>query len=186
MSNRTWNAVHRRGEVLRAVVEEANARRDGVLPMELPGVAETFGDEFNLIAALQLRWHTRLAGRIERALMEQPMDLESAVLSAWRGTATELVGVRQILDAYSAHPTSEKMADALRTSHRKDWTLMAAMAGRAGVNDDGAERVGRALEEKARVAYDPAALTGLPRHRADTDGARNASILNRLKAHLAA
>ena len=50
MASKTWDSFHHRGEVLRAVVEEANARRDGVLPMELPGVAETFGDEFNLIA----------------------------------------------------------------------------------------------------------------------------------------
>ena len=66
----TWDAFHHRGDVLRSVVEEANARRDGVLPMDLPGVAETFGDETALVAALQLRWHTRLAGRIERSLMD--------------------------------------------------------------------------------------------------------------------
>jgi hypothetical protein len=153
--------------------------------MELPGVAETFGDEFNLIAALQLRWHTRLAGRIERALMEQPMDLESAVLSAWRGAATELAGVRRIIDAYTAHPTSQEMAEALRTSHRKDWTLMAAMAGRASVGDERAERVGRRLEEKARALYDPV-LAPAPRHRAEADGTRHVSLLGRLKAHLAA
>ena len=185
MASKTWDSFHHRGEVLRAVVEEANARRDGVLPMELPGVAETFGDEFNLIAALQLRWHTRLAGRIERALMEQPMDLESAVLSAWRGAATELAGVRRIIDAYTAHPTSQEMAEALRTSHRKDWTLMAAMAGRASVNDERAARVGRRLEEQARAAYDPTAVSE-PRHRAATEVARQPSILSRLKAHLAA
>lgn len=186
MSNRTWDAFHRRGEVLRAVVEEADARRDGVLPMELPGVAETFGDELNLIAALQLRWHTRLAGRIERALMEQPVDLESAVLTAWRGTATELAGVRRIIDAYTSHPTSEEMAKALRVAHGKDWALMAAMAGRASVNDERAEHVGRLLEEQARAAYDPAAASTSPRHRADEVRARDASILGRLKAHLAA
>lgn len=185
MASTTWDSFHRRGEVLRAVVEEANARRDGVLPMELPGVAETFGDEFNLIAALQLRWHTRLAGRIERALMEQPMDLESAVLSAWRGAATELVGVRQILDSYTAHPTSQEMAEALRTSHRKDWTLMAAMAGRASINDERAERVGRQLEEQARAAYNPAAAQ-VGRHRAEIEVPRHPSFLSRLKAHLAA
>jgi hypothetical protein len=185
MASKTWDSFHRRGEVLRAVVEEANARQDGVLPMELPGVAETFGDEFSLIAALQLRWHTRLAGRIERALMEQPTDLESAVLSAWRGTASELAGVRQIIDAYTAHPTSAEMDKALSTAHRKDWALLAAMAGRASVNDDRAERVGRALEEQARAAYNPAATT--PRHRADDDeGTRHASLIDRLKAHLAA
>ncbi len=180
MASKTWDSFHRRGEVLRAVVDETNARRDGVLPMELPGVTETFGDEFNLIAALQLRWHTRLAGRIERALMEQPMDLESAVLTAWRETATELAGVRQVLDAYTAHPTSTEMAEALETSRTKDWTLMAAMAGLASATDERAARVGRRLEEHARAAYNPA-VTPVRRHRGE-----HASLLNRLKAHLAA
>ena len=76
----TWNAFHHRGDVLRDVVAEAEARRDGVLPMELPGVTETFGDAHHLVAALQLRWHTRLAGSIERALLDQPDDPESAVV----------------------------------------------------------------------------------------------------------
>ena len=62
----TWDAFHRRGEVLRNVLEHAETHRDGALPMELPGVAETFGDELTLLGALQLRWHTRLAGAIER------------------------------------------------------------------------------------------------------------------------
>lgn len=68
----------------------ADRRRDGVLPMQMPGVAETFGDELELVAALQLRWHTRLAGTIERELMEEPMDLEAAVVSAaYRPTPAE-------------------------------------------------------------------------------------------------
>lgn len=190
MSTRTWDTVHRRGEVLRAVVDEANARCDGVLPTELPGVAETFADELSLVAALQLRWHTRLAGRIERALMEQPMELEGAVLAAWRATAAELPGVRMILDSCTAHPSSEEMANALRTAHRKDWTLMAVMAGKAGMNDEAAPRVGRTLEEKARATYRPTRTA--PRHRAEPPS-RAATLreqlggrLTKLKAHLAA
>jgi hypothetical protein len=191
MASKTWDSFHRRGEVLRAVADEANARRDGVLPMELPGVAETFGDELSLIAALQLRWHTRLAGHVERSLMEQPMDLESAVLSAWRGAADELPGVRKVLDAYEAHPMSQEMADALRTAHRKDWALMAAMAGKASVNDPSAAGVGRALEERARAAYRP--VSAAPRHRADVESPPSSNLrehiterLTRLKAHIAA
>lgn len=38
----TWNHVHRRGETLRDVVETLDVRRDGVLPVDLPGVAENF------------------------------------------------------------------------------------------------------------------------------------------------
>ena len=30
----TWNTFHHRGEILHTVVDAANARRDGVLPMD--------------------------------------------------------------------------------------------------------------------------------------------------------
>ncbi|HEX4977257.1 MAG TPA: hypothetical protein VFV40_05260 [Nocardioides sp.] len=191
MSKRTWDSIHRRGEVLRAVVDEANARRDGVLPTDLPGVAETFGDELSLVAALQLRWHTRLAGRIERALMDQPMDLETAVATAWRATAEELAGVRMILDSATAHPSSEEMAEALETAARKDWTMLAAMAGKAGPGDPGAPAVGRSVEERARALYRPDRTE--PRHRAEPLPSRGDVLrdqlrgrLTKLKAHLAA
>lgn len=180
MTHRTWDAFHRRGEVLRAVADRADARRDGVLPLDVPGVAETFGDELDLIAALQLRWHTRLSGRIEQALMSQPTDLEHAVLSAWRDTADELAGVRLVLDRAVAEPPSDEVATAMRRAQAKDWSLMAAMAGLAGVADDAAPRVGRDLEERARTAFRPLAA---PRHRA---GDAHGSLMGRLKAALAA
>ena len=177
----TWDTFHRRGEVLRAVIDEANTRRDGVLPTDLPGVAETFADELTLIGALQLRWHTRLSGMIERELTDTPMDLESAVMSAWRLTATELVGVRAILDACEKTPTSEAMATALATAHRKDWALLAAMSGRASAQDGRAAVVGRDLEERARAAYRPT-LGG--RHRSESEADRHKSLFGRLRAHL--
>ena len=180
----TWDAFHRRGEVLRNVLDHAETHRDGALPMELPGVAETFGDETTLLGALQLRWHTRLAGTIERELMGQPMDLESAVMTAWRKTASDLAGVRAILDAYTEAPVSDEMAQMLETAHSKDWTLMAAMAGKASPSDRAAARVGRAIEQKAREAYRPTL-------RPSSGGRRRAvperqSFLDRVKAHLVA
>jgi hypothetical protein len=68
----TWTAFHRSGEVLRAVVETADQRVEGELPLHVAGVEETFADATDLLGALQLRWHTRLAGRIERELMAAP------------------------------------------------------------------------------------------------------------------
>ena len=129
----TWDAFHHRGDVLRRVVDEAEARRDGVLPMELPGVTETFGDAHHLLAALQLRWHTRLAGGIERALLDQPDDLEAAVVSA---------GVRRILDAHR---------EALERAHHKEVVMLAVLAGRANAADVAAVRIGERLEEQART-----------------------------------
>ena len=138
----TWDAFHHRGDVLRRVVDEAEARRDGVLPMELPGVTETFGDAHHQLAAMQLRWHTRLAGGIERALLDQPDDLEAAVVSAWRAAAAELAGVRRILDAHR---------EALERAHHKEVVMLAVLAGRANAADVAAVRIGERLEEQART-----------------------------------
>lgn len=143
------NLTHSRGAILRDVITTANARRDAVLPFDVPGVTETFGDELTLLGALQLRWHTRLAGRIERELMNQPLDLEAAVVSAWRATAEELPGVLAIVDRYRAEPTSPAMADAMTRSAAKERALLAMMAGRASSPAD-AETAGAAIERRAR------------------------------------
>lgn len=116
--------------------------------------------------------------------MDQPMDLESAVLSAWRSTADELVGVLAILDAYADSPTSEEMARALDKARRKDATLVAAMAGRASMADHRAEAVGHDIEKQARAAYRPTLpdVRGAGRGMSD----RRDSLLSRALAHLAA
>ena len=72
-----------------------------------------WGDELTLLGALQLRWHTRLAGRIERELMARPMAFEDAVVDAWRATAAELPGIRAIVDHHRAHPLDDAMALAM-------------------------------------------------------------------------
>ena len=99
----TWNDFHSRGEILRSVTEAADARLDGRLPLDVEGVEDVFDDELDLLGALQLTWHTRLAGRIDRALMNQPLDLDAAVIDAWRATAEELPGyVERVVRAYVA------------------------------------------------------------------------------------
>jgi hypothetical protein len=143
--------------VLRDVIATANDRRDGVLPTDVAGVTETFPTTLDLVAALQLRWHTRLAGTIEWALSEQPLELENAVLCAWRRTARELVGVRLVLDRYADAPDDDAMATALTKARGKDWALLAVMSGQAGVQDPQAADVGRVLELLARATFDPAA-----------------------------
>jgi hypothetical protein len=147
----TWKSFHRRGEVLRTVIAEADARRDGYLPMHVEGVSETFADELTLLGALTLRWHTRLAGRIERELMTQPMDLEAAVIRAWQDTADELPGVLAILDRYRAEPLDDAMAWAMSTSTAKEHQLLAVMAGQSSTRDARAARVGEQIAHRARA-----------------------------------
>ncbi|MBC9734075.1 hypothetical protein [Nocardioides marmotae] len=151
----TWTSFHHRGEILRSVIRVADRRRDGLLPMDLAGVRETFGDELALYGALSLRWHTRLAGRIERELMHQPLDLEGAVITAWRAMAEELPGIRAILDHYREEPVDAAMAEAIAKATRKEHILLAIMAGRASVHDSRgaalAAETGARIEQRARA-----------------------------------
>lgn len=147
----TWTSYHRRGDVLRTVVERADQRRDGILPTDVAGVAETFRDDLDLLGALSLKWHTRLSGRIEAELAAQPMDLEAAVVRAWQSCARDLVGVRLVLDrALAAHPDPAVSA-ALEKAAAKEHVLLAVMAGRSSTTDEVAARVGRAIAERARA-----------------------------------
>jgi hypothetical protein len=146
----TWNAFRSRGEILRDVTAMADDRRDGALPWGVAGVSAAFADELDLLGALQLRWHTRLAGRIERELMSQPLDLEQAVVTAWRATAQELPGIRAVVDRYREEPLDRAMADAMATATAKEHELLAVMAGRATLDDPRAARVGAEIEARAR------------------------------------
>jgi hypothetical protein len=173
----TWTSFHSRGETLRAVIETANARRDGRLPRDVDGVSERFDGELDLACALQLRWHTRLAGRIEQELMAEPLDLESAVVTAWLRTAGELPGVRAILDSCRAEPSDAAMERAMAKAVAKEHVLLAVMAGSAGVGDELAARVGARIEERARAGYVPAPAV-VTEHRP--------SLIGRIRAALAA
>ena len=149
----TWSTFARRGEVLRTVTDTLDERSGGVLPMDLPGVLETFGDELSLLAALQLRWHTRLSGRLERALAEAPADTDTAAIAAWHTTYDELPGTRQALDHYRERPLDDTMSAALATATDKERLLLAAMAGHTGSTAAATIAAGRALEERARASY---------------------------------
>ncbi|UUZ60115.1 hypothetical protein [Nocardioides sp. B-3] len=134
------------------MITEADARRDGDLPMYVEGVSETFRDELTLLGALTLRWHTRPAGRIERELMTQPMDLEAAVIDARQATADELPGVLAILDRHRAEPLDDEMAAAMTTSAAKEHVMLAVMAGRSSGRDALAAHAGELIAERARAS----------------------------------
>jgi hypothetical protein len=154
----TWTSFHRRGEILRSVTRVADDRRDGALPLDVDGARETF-DERTLLGALQLRWHTRLAGRIERELMYQPMDLETAVVTAWHHTADELPGIRAILDRHREQPTDDEMATMMAKATAKEHLLLAVMAGRGSASDPATIAAGARIEAKARASYRPSQPT---------------------------
>lgn len=151
----TWTNFRRRGELLNKVVRAADERQDGLLPMELAGVADTFADELDLLAALSLKWHMRLSGYVEEALTHQPMDPPSAIAGAWYLTAADLPGIRQILDHYRAFPLNSAMAQTLHVAQAKEWHLLAIAAGLANDESEAATQAGRAVEQAARAMASP-------------------------------
>lgn len=174
----TWNAFHHRGEILHTVIEAADVRLDGELPMNLPGVSETFHDELDLIGALTIKWHARLSGNIERELMHQPLDIESAIIRAWRKTSGEAPGIRMIIDRYTESPTDAEMAIALTKAQEKEWLKLASAAGLSNDESAAAARAGERVCNKARAEAVVAAQT------VDTVG--SPSLVDRIRAVLAA
>lgn len=174
----TWNAFHHRGEILQTVIEAADARLDGQLPMNLPGVSEAFRDELDLIGALSIKWHARLSGNIERELMTQPMDLEGAITSAWRKTSAEAPGIRMIIDRYTESPSDPEMAVALTKAQEKEWLKLASAAGLASDESASAARAGARVSTKARAV--PALVT------TNLDVVDSPSLVDRIRAVLAA
>jgi hypothetical protein len=174
----TWKNYHSRGDVLRTVIATANDRCDGVLPTDVEGARDVFADDIDLLGALQLRWHTRLAGRIEQAMAAQPLDLEGAVVTAWSATRDELPGVRLVLDRAASHPTSDEMAWVSSTATAKERAMLAVMAGQAGIGDLRATPIGARIEQRARRLRP--GVDRVPARR------EQGSLLDRLRAALAA
>jgi hypothetical protein len=183
----SWKAFHNRGETLRTVITTANDRRDGVLPVSVPGVAENFRDDLDLVGALLLKWHARLSGNLERALMREPMDLESAVASAWHTTAEQLPGVRMVIDRCSEAPEGPEMEKAMNRAREHEWARLATAAGLASGTGPAAIAAGRRVEERARLGLqlgqEPAAQTTQAREVTPTTGP---SFVDRIKAVIAA
>jgi len=140
-----------RAEVLREVISVAELRADGVLPMDVPGVQDTFGDETTLLGALQLRWHSRLTGRVEQALADEPEDLPGAVVRAWQDAAAEMAGVRAVIDRCLAAPADETMAEMLGKATAKERAMLAVAAGLASATDAAAVAAGELLVQRART-----------------------------------
>lgn len=147
----SWNDFHHREETLRAVVTAANENRDGVLPMNVPGVTVNFTDELDLAGALLFKWHARLSGNIERTLMREPMDLHAAVAAAWRTTAEELPGVRMVIDRCMDAPTSPEMERAMTRAHDRETAYLATAAGLSSGHSGASIQAGRHLEQQART-----------------------------------
>lgn len=168
----------RRDEVLRQVIEVADERLDGVLPVDVPGVAETFGDAATLVRVLHVRWRATLVSETERALEERPEDAPAAVVRAWRRTTRALPGVRLVLDRWVAQTDEHsRVRWDRRVARERQWlAVRAGLAADTRVLDEDAVAIGAELEAEGRRFTEP------ERRR----GRTGSSFLERLRAALAA
>lgn len=171
----TWNSP-RRDQVLREVILEVDRRLDGVVPMDVAGVQQTFRDADTLVDVLHVRWQAVLADEVERALGEDPDDAPAAVVRAWRRTVRALPGVRMVLDAHHAGAAGPRRAKLDRRRARQhQWLAQrAGLAPATSGVDEEAARLGSELEKEGRRYYEPGRRPERP------------PLLKRLRAALAA
>jgi hypothetical protein len=106
------------------------------------------------LLALQRRWTTALAARLDQAIESAAAGDDVALVTrTWHTLAAHFDTLRAVLDAYEPH--SAALADALRTEYR----ILALGAGLASpaMPTEQAVRAGRALRERIRpTAAEPA------------------------------
>ncbi|GAA1203307.1 hypothetical protein [Prauserella alba] len=161
----SWNDYYRRRDILDTVVRRA--RRDPAAPLslqEIPGAADEFASEEELLLALHYRWQQALSGRLRAEVggPEDSADLPGgrdadhveAVSRAWRKTCSDHAALRALLDAHlDEHP-------ALRRAHEAQLRMLAVTAGLA--------EPGEPADEVTQVGN---TLVGLMRTRASDLGA---------------
>ncbi|GLY66144.1 hypothetical protein [Amycolatopsis taiwanensis] len=142
----TWHDFYRRRDVIDAVLREA--RRDPSAPLpfaDVPGARDTFGDEENLLLALQHKWTLVFGGRLETELLDVA-DTVDAILRAWHSAVGANPTLRAVLDAnLDRYPS-------LRSAHEAQQRTLAVTAGFAGIEEPTTEitRVGATIEALVR------------------------------------
>ncbi len=158
MTSSTSTSSQLRGQVLR----DARSRLDDAVatataPADLldvalatPGAEAAFADAVDLVGALLLRWHARLSAEVERGLAREPRDLPGTVVHAWAETARQLPGLRALVEAELAHPSSEPLLALLERARRRERARLAWAAGLAAGEGPAAVAAGARLQRAAR------------------------------------
>ncbi|HSV39227.1 MAG TPA: hypothetical protein VLI04_10730 [Nocardioidaceae bacterium] len=150
MTSTTWTEYHRRAAALKDVLATIEANPGNDLPW--PDIAaETFKDEADLLVALHDLWTRRLEMRIDLFLETDDNALGTSVGNAWHAVASELPGLRDLLDRYADHP-------AVQHHELSEHRLVAVAAGLATLGDPVTRtaQAGRAFVAKVRQAGPPA------------------------------
>jgi hypothetical protein len=142
----TWDAYHRRKEVLREMLEVADRHPETITLTDLldtvDGGREAFSNETELLFDIQMTWFQRLSGQLDRLVSESVDTPDIMAITAWVNAASEMPGARALLDANSDTP-------ALRKAYAKEHALLAASAG-VPANHPDLTAHGQRLQDSAR------------------------------------
>lgn len=138
-----------RAQVLEQVMDAANTRRDGRLPRDVDGVQDAYPSDLMLVEDLRATWRVRLGAEIDHALADDPVDVPSTVVAAWRRAAEAMPGVRAVLDhALEVDDAAVVLTQVKAVEEERAW--LADVAGLAESTDRTAPGVGADLEAQAR------------------------------------
>lgn len=171
----TWDAYHRRKDALREVLAIADRRREETTATELldtvDGAKLAFANDIELLFDVQMSWHQRLSGQLDRTLSAGAEDLEHVVTNAWSDAAAEMPGARTLLDANATRPELQK-------AFAKELEFLGRSAGIPGNHDD---LIGHGQRIKAAARQDVHFASVVPEI-PDTP----AGLLDRIRGALAA
>lgn len=144
----TWDAHHRRRDIVRQISDRADARPDGHDHLdEIAGAREVYPDHGELLIDLQLAWFQTLSGQLDRQVEHGVADPEGSVCAAWAAAADLKPGLRAILDTQRENPALSRAFD--REAAALGWALGFPMG------SAGAREAGLRVRERARAEQRP-------------------------------
>lgn len=146
----SWNDFYRRRGLLEAVLNAAEQERpDGLAFTDVPGTADEFGTETDVLRALHQRWSQLLSGYL-RAELSRARDGEhpDAVARGWHAAVATHPTLRAVLDQ---RLETDDAAPELHAMHEADLRTLAIVAGMA--------QPGEPAEETTRIGATFLSLT---------------------------
>jgi hypothetical protein len=105
MMSDSWNRLHRRHELVHAVLDAIASRGKPDIPARFVSAVDAeFGDLGGFLREVQSRWYRAFDARLDMLLEHEPTDLPAAIADLWRGLADTMPAARRLLDAHAAHP----------------------------------------------------------------------------------
>jgi hypothetical protein len=141
----SWNDFHARGAVLQLVLERARVDPgDPGLFVDLPDIQKLFGGPDGVLLALEHRWTTHLAAKLDQAIEDgAPPN------TAWNELTAEQPELRAVLDRYARRSPS------LRAAQHAERGMIGAHFN-AQVHADDSGGLGRGRPESGAAAASPA------------------------------